>query len=109
MTRAPEVTAAGDPHEVLGLAPGASAEEVQAAYLRLVREYPPERAPARFEQIRDARATLQDPWRRARHLLRDADPALPLASLLDSALPPRRFVGPAPWLSALREGARRRG
>ena len=108
MTRAPDGTTVEDPYQVLGLSPGATTEEIRAAYLRLVRDHPPERSPEQFERIRDARATLQDPWLRARHLLRDADPERPLASLLDDSPPPRRFTGPGPWLSALRDSASRK-
>lgn len=50
-----------DPWETLGVAQNASEEEIRAAYLRLVKEYPPERAPERFAQIRDAYAALKSP------------------------------------------------
>jgi len=52
-----------DPYEVLNLAPNASAEEIRACYLQLVRENPPDRAPERFAEIRAAYDDLRDPAR----------------------------------------------
>lgn len=90
-----------DPYRVLGLAPQARPEEIRAAYLRKVKEYPPERAPREFEQVREAYEFLSDPRRRALQMLLAADPKQPLASLVE---PERRFTGPEPWLAALKEG-----
>jgi curved DNA-binding protein CbpA len=92
-----------DPREVLGIAANAGEEEIRAAYLRKVKEHPPDRAPAEFEQIRDAYDTLRDPRRRMRHLLLAADPEMPLASLAAGQAQERRFVGPQRWLEALNE------
>ena len=92
----------GDPWRTLGISPEAGEEEVRAAYLRKVKEHPPERSPEEFERIRDAYDALRDPRRRAARVLA-ADLGLPLASLLDGLPPRREFVGPAPWLAALKE------
>jgi curved DNA-binding protein CbpA len=92
-----------DPREILGLAPNATDEEIRAAYLKKVKEYPPERSPEAFERIRDAYDLLRDPRRRALHLLLSTDPWAPLVSLLPGSPPERRFVGPAPWLAVLKE------
>jgi curved DNA-binding protein CbpA len=92
-----------DPREILGVATNATDEEIRAAYLRKVKEHPPERSPAAFERIRDAYEVLRDPRRRALHLLLSADPRAPLVSLLADRAPERRFVGPAPWLAVLKE------
>ena len=92
-----------DPHQLLGIPPEASEEEVRAAYLRKVKEYPPDRAPQDFEKVRDAYETLRDPRRRTRQLLLSADPKQPLASLLEGRVSERRFTGPEPWLAVLRE------
>lgn len=91
-----------DPWKVLGVRPDASDEEVRAAWLARVKEHPPERSPEEFERIRDAYDTLRDPRRRAARVLA-ADPVAPLVSLLDLLPPRREFVGPTPWLAALRE------
>lgn len=90
-----------DPLEVLGIGSGASEGEIRAAYLRKVKEHPPERSPEEFERIRDAYETLRDPRRRMRNLLLAADPAAPLEALIDGP-PEHRFTGPDPWLEVLK-------
>jgi DnaJ-like protein len=42
------------PHEVLGLPATATAEEIDRAYRKLVRRYPPELAPQKFARIHRA-------------------------------------------------------
>ncbi len=91
-----------DALEILGLSDGAGEEEIRAAYLRKVKEHPPERAPEEFEKIRDAYEKLRNPRQRMRAMLLADDPAAPLVSLLDGAPPHRRFVGPGPWLEVLK-------
>lgn len=91
-----------DALEILGLPGGAGEEEIRAAYLKKVKEHPPERSPEEFEKIRDAYETLRDPRRRMRTMLLADNPAAPLVSLLDGVPPPRRFVGPGPWLEVLK-------
>jgi len=81
----------------------ATNEDIRAAYLKKVKEHPPERSPAAFERIRDAYEVLRDPRRRALRLLLAVDPYAPLVSLLADRALERRFVGPAPWLAALKE------
>ena len=92
-----------DPARILGVEIDASQEEIRAAYLRKVKEYPPERAPVEFERIRDAYDILRDPHRRIGHLLFSVDPNAPLVSLLDHRPEPRQFAGPAAWLAVIRE------
>jgi curved DNA-binding protein CbpA len=91
-----------DPTDVLGVSRDATDEEIRAAYLLKVREFPPDRAPEQFEAIRDAFEALRDPRRRIRHRLFAVDPTAPLASLFVESAPPRRFVGPGPWLEVLK-------
>jgi len=91
------------PEMVLEVTAAASDEEIRAAYLRKVKEYPPDRAPEQFERIRDAYETLRDPRRRARRRLLARGPDVPLESLLDGHDAELRFAGPGPWLEALRE------
>ena len=92
-----------DPRQILGIGPEAGDEEIRAAYLRKVKEYPPDRSPREFERVRDAYEDLRDPRRRARSLFLSADPAQPLASLLEGRASERRFTGPDPWLAVLKE------
>jgi len=54
-----------DPYVVLGLARGASADEIRQAYFRLVREHSPEAHPEEFKRIRAAYEALRSPTRRA--------------------------------------------
>lgn len=92
-----------DAKEVLGITVNASEEEIRAAYLSKVKEYPPDRSPEDFERIRDAYDTLRDPRRRTREMLFGGpDPAEPFASLFAAVQPERKFVGPNAWLEALK-------
>lgn len=91
-----------NPWQVLGVTQDASEEEIRAAYLRKVKEHPPERSPEAFERIRDAHEALRDPRRRATRVL-SADLSQPLVSLLDGLPPRREFVGRELWLRALKE------
>ena len=50
-----------DPYEVLGLGPEAGEDEIRQRYLALVREFPPEREPKRFAEIREAYDQIRDP------------------------------------------------
>ena len=92
-----------DAWKILGVAPNAGDVEIRAAYLRKVKENPPDRAPEQFERIRDAFELLRDPRRRALQTLMAADPSAPLVSLLPAQAAERRFTGPGPWLAVLKE------
>jgi curved DNA-binding protein CbpA len=50
-----------DPYEQLGLPPSADETEIRRRYLELVRQFPPDRAPERFAEIRAAYDALRDP------------------------------------------------
>ena len=91
-----------DPREILGVSAAATEDDIRAAYLLKVKQYPPDRSPEQFERVRDAYDALRDPRRRARHLLLSVNPGAPLASLLADHPKSRQFVGPQPWLEALR-------
>jgi DnaJ-class molecular chaperone len=57
------------PHEVLGLAVGASPEAIRARYLELIRRHTPEKDPSRFAEIRAAYDELRDPVRQIERML----------------------------------------
>lgn len=57
---------APDPYRVLQIARTASDAEVKRAYFTLVRQYPPEREPVKFQEIRAAYDQLRTPESRAR-------------------------------------------
>ena len=82
-----------DPRQVLGIPPEAGDEEIRAAYLSKVKEYPPDRAPQEFEKVRDAYETLRDPRRRTRQLLLSADPKQPWFPCSRARASERRFTG----------------
>jgi curved DNA-binding protein CbpA len=90
------------PRDVLGVALNATDEEIRAAYVRKIKEFPPDRCPEEFEQVRDAYNALRDPRTRMRQLLRSHDLDEPLVKLFGDQKPQRNFVGPEAWLAALK-------
>lgn len=95
------MTGQQDPHVVLGVSLEADADEIRAAYLKKVKEYPPDRAPEDFERIRDAYETLRDPRQRIEKMFLTGESDMPFTSLLDGVSPIRNFVGPEPWLETM--------
>jgi DnaJ-domain-containing protein 1 len=89
-------------NEILGVRANATEEEIRAAYLSKVKEFPPDRSPEEFESIRDAYDTLRNPRQRARAMLLSTDFAAPLVSLLDGNKLRRIFAGPQPWREVLK-------
>jgi curved DNA-binding protein CbpA len=89
-------------YEVLGLRAGASEEEIRAAYVSKVKEFPPDRSPKEFEQIRDAYETLRDPRQRFKAALLSTEFTAPLVTLIDSAKQERAFAGPQAWREVLK-------
>lgn len=92
-----------DPYCVLGIVLGAEDEEIRAAYLAKLKQFPPDRCPAEFEQVRDAYDLLRDRRRRAHYTLFSTNPDSPLESLLEGMDKQRQFAGPGPWLAVLKE------
>lgn len=90
-----------DPREVLEIGSEAGDDEIRAAYLRKVKEFPPDRSPREFERVRDAYDQLRDPRRRMRSLLM-VDPKKTLVDLLEGQKFGRRFTGPEAWLTLTR-------
>lgn len=91
-----------DPYLVLGVDADAGDEQIRAAYLARLKQYPPDRSPVEFERVRDAYDLLRDRRRRAEHTLFSINPDQSLEMLLDGGKGRRRFLGPAPWLAVLR-------
>jgi curved DNA-binding protein CbpA len=92
-----------DPHAVLGVGPEAGDEQIRAAYLRKIKEYPPDRCPGEFESVRDAYDLLRDRRQRSQHTLFSCDPEAPLESLLDGADDERKYTGSGLWLAVFKE------
>jgi|SRR5580658_476341 len=92
-----------DPRAVLGVGPEADDEQIRAAYLRKVKEYPPDRSPSEFENVRDAYELLRDRRRRSQQTLFSCDPDAPLESLLDGTTGERKYVPAELWLAVFKE------
>lgn len=58
-----------DPFMLLEVAPGAGDAEIKKAYLAKVREFPPERAPERFQAIHRAYESIKTPKARLAYAL----------------------------------------
>ena len=83
---------AADPFTVLGVAPDAGEAEVRARYLELVKQFPPDREPEKFREIRAAFEAAQDPLSIARRLIEPPGDEVPeWSSVLESQKrnPPR--------------------
>jgi curved DNA-binding protein CbpA len=65
--------ATADPFLVLGLPRDAGEAEVRARYLELVKQFPPDREPEKFREIRSAFEACKDPLSIARRLIRPPD------------------------------------
>jgi curved DNA-binding protein CbpA len=50
-----------DPYEIMGVSPAADEAMLRRRYLELVRQYPPEKSPRQFAEIRAAYDELRDP------------------------------------------------
>lgn len=81
MDGAPDVHS-DDFYVVLGVSKSASPDEIKRAYLALVREYTPERAPEVFKRIREAYETLSNPTTRGQY---DTRPNPRITDLLNQA------------------------
>lgn len=82
-----------DPFLVLGLPREASEAEVRARYLELVKQFPPDRAPDRFREIRAAFEAARDPLVVARRLIappysNDEPPSWEAAIAAQKQIPP---------------------
>lgn len=89
-----------DPFIILGVPRDASEAEVRARYLELVKQFPPEREPDKFRQIRAAYEAAKDPLSIAKRLIEPpADTAPVWSTVLENQKrhPPR--LSPAFLLS----------
>lgn len=91
------------PAAILGVSTQATEAEIRSAYLKKIKENPPERSPETFERIRDAYSVLSDPFKRIECTLLQVDPEEPVTQLLEKVKTKKNFAGPAPWLRAIKE------
>ena len=67
-----------DPYRVLGVERQAAETEIKRAYFQLVRQFPPEREPEKFQEIRAAYESLRNAEQRAEVDLFLLQPPTPL-------------------------------
>lgn len=90
------IPAASDPFTILGVSRDAGEAEVRARYLELVKQFPPEREPEKFRQIRAAYEGAKDPQSIAKRLVAPPDDVVPNWSAVledQKRHPPRLAVG----------------
>lgn len=91
-----------DPWALLGVEPGASDDEIRAAYREAVKRHPPDRDPPGFARLNEAFEALRNPRARARERLFGPSPLSDLVELQDllraSKRPP---AGAALWLELI--------
>ena len=90
-----------NPHLTLGLEVNATSDEVRNAYLSLVRQFPPDRAPDKFRAIHQAYQMLSDPLVYAQSLL---DGYLRPVALTDIVTEAAQVKGRLPVLALLALG-----
>ncbi|MBC8465832.1 DnaJ domain-containing protein [bacterium] len=88
---------------VLGVAADAGLDDIRAAYLRKVKEHPPDRSPVEFERIREAYEILRNPKYRILQLIQSTERRMSFTSLLEKNRTKRNFVGPKLWLEVLKK------
>ena len=92
-----------NPFTILNIEENADDEAVRAAYVRAIRQSPPDRDPEGFCRIRDAYEAIRDTEKRLAFRL-FGPPPLPQLEDLGAFIPDeRQHVGATPWLNILRE------
>lgn len=88
--------------ERLAVAADASPQSIREAYLARLKEFPPEKHPEEFQEVRRAYEILNDARGYFKQQLNS--PAQTLTELLAEQGPPRRLArGPAAWLKAMEQ------
>ncbi len=72
-----EASSAANPFQTLGIPEDAGEAEIRARYLELVKQFPPERNPEKFREIRAAFEAAKDPLTLARRFVAPPDEASP--------------------------------
>lgn len=88
---------------ILGIEKDADEQQIRSAYLRKVREFPPERSPEQFELVRDAYEHLKDPDYRARQKVLMPDLPGSFVELFERSSTERKFAPTAIWQQVLKE------
>jgi len=74
-----------NPYAVLGVKGDATPADVRSAYLSLVRQFPPDKAPERFREIHEAYEMCKDPIMQAAALTGPLSDPPPLEDLIAKA------------------------
>ncbi len=85
-----------DPFQRLAVTPDASDQQIRQAYLRCVKQHPPEQDPETFKQIRQAYEAIKDERNRLKYQLFQ-QPDIAFESWLDQAF---ALSDPAPLTAA---------
>lgn len=93
------------PYAILGVPENATQQEIRQAYLELLRKFPPEQAPDKFQELRDAWQLVADDVARARLAVfglqfHPHPPPKPSSILPETSALPRR-PGTAFWRKLL--------
>jgi curved DNA-binding protein CbpA len=93
------------PYELLEIPETADQKEIRRAYLEQIRRYPPERSPARFQEVVKAYQLIRDETERTRLEIFGMPGSKSRTRLSDLVLPPsdrRNRIGIEAWLGFLR-------
>ncbi len=96
-----------NPYEVLGIDPAVDDdEEIRKAYLRAVRDHPPDRDGEGFQRVRRAFETLRDRSARVDMKLFPRPSATSLSEWAETLESPLRRASLSAWLNLSKERAR---
>ena len=91
-----------NPFELLVVGETADDDEIRAAYQRAIVAHPPDRDPDGFQKVREAFDAVRDEETRIEMRLFGPKPLENFLELVDEAGEAKRFVGPGPWIAALK-------
>ncbi len=91
-----------NPFTILNIEDNADDEAVRAAYVRAIRQSPPDRDPEGFRRIREAYEAIRDTEKRLAFRLFGPPPLPQLEDLFALIPDERQHVGPTLWLNILR-------
>ena len=91
-----------NPFTILNIEENADDEAVRAAYVRAIRQSPPDRDPEGFRRIRDAYEAIRDTEKRLAFRLFGPPPLPQLEDMRALISDERQYVGPSLWLNILR-------
>lgn len=91
------------PFVLLGVDETASDAEIRTAYQKAILAHPPDRDPVAFQRIREAYDSIRDESARLELRLFGPPRFKRFLEVLDEVGEGKRYVGPGPWIAALKE------